>query len=42
MRCTLKRVSGLPVIFIFQTKDDKDAKMTSIVGTGATVHEEAL
>ena len=38
--CIEKGIVGKPVIF--QTKEDKDAKMTSIVGTGATVHEKAL
>ena len=38
--CIEKGIVGNPVIF--QTKEHKDAKMTSIVGTGATAHEKAL
>jgi hypothetical protein len=38
--CVEKGIVGAPVIF--QTKTDKNEKMYSLVGTGATVHEKAL
>ena len=38
--CIQKGIVGPAVIF--QTRDDVKARKTSIVGTGATVHEKAL